>query len=391
VPQPLVRIATRLFAPEVGAAAFRQRSLADAFAELGWQVEVVTTAPPGRPAIADGSLRVSRWPVLRDANGNVRGYIQYLSFDLPALARLVLRRRPQLLISEPPPTTGMVVRLVSILQRVPYAYYAADIWSDAAASTGAPRALVAVLRRIESWVLRGASIVLAVSDGVAAQLPPLGVDPRRVVVVGNGIDTDTFTSDRAPANSLARSGAGPYFAYTGTMSEWQGAEVFIEALAHLRQREPAARLVFLGQGSDLPHLKALAESLAPGAVDFRGVVPPGEAAAWLRGAVAALVSIKPGLGYDFAKPTKIYAATACGTPVVFAGRGASHDLVSAAGLGWSPGYAPEAVAEAMAAALDGSSRPTSEHLVEWTSAHASLAAAGREAAKAAINACEPTR
>ena len=85
--------------------------------------------------------------MLRD-EGNVRGYVQYLSYDIPALLRPPRcgdarpcwspsrRRRP-----------GLVVRLVAALQRVPYVYYAADVWSDAAASTGAPAPLVSVLRK----------------------------------------------------------------------------------------------------------------------------------------------------------------------------------------------------------------------------------------------------
>ena len=95
------------------------------------------------------------------------------------------------------------------------------------------------------------------------------------------------------------------------------------------QSHPDSRLVFLGQGSDRGAPRGgRRASWRPGAVDFLGVVPPEEAARWLRGAVAALVSIRPGQGYDFARPTKIYAATACGTPVVFAGEGAGHDLVT---------------------------------------------------------------
>ena len=376
MPQLTVRVVSRLFAPEVGAAAFRLRVLAEAFLERGHRVEVVTTRPQGSPRIDDGGLRVSRWPVLRDENGNVRGYVQYLSFDVPAALRLLVRRRPALVVCEPPPTTGLVVRLVCTLQRVPYVYYAADVWSDAAASTNAPALLVAGLRRVESWVLRGASVVLAVSTGVADQLTHLGVDPQRVVVVGNGVDTTVFTPDGEVSEAEV-----PYFVYTGTMSEWQGADVFLRALAVLHETHPGARMVFLGQGSDLPHLKRLAAELEPGTVDFRGVVPPAEAAAMLRGARAALVSIKPGMGYDFAKPTKIYAATACGTPVVFAGQGASHELVTEEQLGWAPGYEVADVAAALATALDlaAPERPTSEHLVSWTADHASLASSARHA------------
>ena len=373
--RPLVRITSRLFAPEVAAAAFRLRTLAQAFADSGCVVDVLTTVPPKGSAPADdGALRVSRWPAMRDENGNIRGYVQYLSYDLPLALRTMLRGRPDLYVVEPPPTTGAVMRLVTLVQRRPYVWFAADIWSEASSAAGAPGWVSAGLRWVEARVLRGAAVVLSISDGVTAKVRELGVPAERIVTVGNGVDTSVFHPDGPRASA-----PGPYFVYTGTMSEWQGATVFVEALAEHRRRGGSSRLVFLGQGSELPHLRALAARLAPGAVDFPGVVPPAEAAEWLRGAQAALVSIRPGLGYDFAKPTKIYAATGCGTPVVFAGAGASRQLVSSERLGWAVDHDVTAVADAMDAAASGTASPAAGHLVEWTAGNASLSAACRGA------------
>jgi glycosyltransferase involved in cell wall biosynthesis len=380
---PRVVLATRLFAPEVAAASLRLRWLATALADLGATVDVVTTRPPegSAPIADDPRWRVSRWPALRDKAGVVRGYVPYLSFDLPLLFRLLFRRRPAIVLVEPPPTTGFVVRVVGALRRTPYAYYAADVLSDALASGGAPAPLVAVLRRLESWVLRGAVRVLAVSDGVAERVYGLGVPEERVTVVGNGIDTDVFRPD-GPAEQVG----GPYLVYAGTMSQWQGVEVFVRAFASIWPRHPEARLVFLGQGLDEPHLRRLAGELCPEGISFEGVVPPEAAARWLRGARAGLVSISPGIGYDFAKPTKVYAATACGTPALFAGRGAGNQLVAAERLGWSVDHDVVAVATAMEQALTEPPWPAGERerLVTWTREHASLAAVSRAAASALL-------
>lgn len=369
---------SRIFAPEVAAAAFRLHILAEALAQLGAEVDVVTTRPPAGSTIADGGLRVRRWPALRDASGNIRGYVQYLSFDVPLILR-ILTRRVDLTVVEPPPTTGAVVRVVSACQRRPYAYYAGDIWSDGAASMGAPRLVVAALRLIEAWVLRGAVRVLCVSEDVARRVMDLGVEQGRCLVVGNGVDIDVFNPDGDAVPDA------PEFVYAGTMSEWQGADVFVSALARVRERFPTARLAFLGQGSAEASLRARVERECPGAVRFLGLVPPAECARWLRGAKGALVSITPNIGYDFAKPTKIYAALSCGTPVVFAGIGAAQELVRSHQLGWAPGYAVDDVAAAMTAVLlrpDSEVRQMSEHCVRWASAHASLRGQGLAAARA---------
>lgn len=341
---PRVTIATRLYAPEAAAAALRLRGLARALADRDARVTVLTSTPPGALAPEDPGVEVRSARTLRDESGYIRGYAQYMSFDVPLAARLLAGPRPNLLVAEPPPTTGAVVRLAAALRGVPYVYYAADVWSDASESTGAPDWVVAALRLVERFALSGASRVLAVNHGVAERVRELG--GRAVTVVPNGIDTEVFTTDGATVPGAPEA---PYLLYAGTASEWQGAGVFIDALRVVHETRPEVELVFLGQGSDWEALQAAADGDAR--VRFEPLAPPEEAAAWQRGALASVVSIKPGLGYDFAYPTKIFAALACGTPVVYAGPGPARTDVPAAGLGWAVDYDPALVADAVLAAL----------------------------------------
>jgi glycosyltransferase involved in cell wall biosynthesis len=381
-----VVLATRLFAPEVAAAAFRLKALADGLAEAGHQVTVLTTRPP-KTAAPQGfpDYTVQRWPVLRDAGGNVRGYVQYASYDAPLLPRLLLTSA-DVVVAEPPPTTGVVTALVCGLKRTPYFYYAADIWSDALAAIDAPKAVTGFMRALERFAMGRARGVIAVSDGVAERVQALGVSAERIKVAANGVDTTVFrpVSDDAEAvdaQTVAAQGEAPYFAYTGTMSEWQGSEIFLRALPTVLSKYPNARLKFFGQGSAEQELRKIAAEIAPDNVDFGGVVPPSDAARWISGATGALVSIVPGIGYDFAKPTKIYAAAACGTPVVFAGVGAGAELINENSLGLvSEEFTPESVAAQMIAMLDGYV-PDRAHLVGWVRENASLATTGRTAAQ----------
>ncbi|MFC9332434.1 glycosyltransferase family 4 protein [Arthrobacter sp. NPDC057009] len=373
-----VTVATRLFTPEVGAASFRLKALVDGLVAGGADVRVVTTRPPkGSPAFKP-RYKVSRWPVLRDAGGNVRGYVQYMSFDLPAFFRLLFSRA-DVVVSEPPPTTGVVVALTSALRRRPFVYYAADIWTEALSATDVPAVVIRVMRAAEGFALRRAAKVIAISDAVAQKVEQFGVPQNRVTVVGNGIDTSVFGPEGESAGS-----DGPYFVYTGTMSEWQGADIFIRALPAVLAEYPGASIRFFGQGADEPHLRELAGETAPGRVTFGGVIPPADAARWIRGAAAALVSIKPGQGYDFAKPTKIYAAAGCGTPVVFAGTGEGAALVSGNGLGEAASYDVDSVAAAMcrvaAAEKSGGNADGRDARAGWVQQNASLATSGQHAA-----------
>ncbi|PYI39824.1 glycosyltransferase WbuB [Arthrobacter psychrolactophilus] len=376
-----VVVTTRLFAPEVGAAAFRLKALVDGLVGEGADVHVITTTPPKGSGLFKPSYRLGRWPVLRDAGGNVRGYVQYLSFDIPAFFRL-LAVDADVVVSEPPPTTGLVVALSSKLRRRPYVYYAADVWTEALSAMDVPKVVKKVMGTLEGFVLRGATKVIAVSDPVAEQVAKFGVSADLIDVVGNGVDTAIFTPQGAvPAAEK------PYFVYTGTMSEWQGAGIFIEALPLVRAQYPDAEIRFFGQGTDEDNLKALATTAAPDAVHFGGVIPPAEAAEWIRGAAAALVSIKPDQGYDFAKPTKIYAAAGCGTPVIFAGQGDGAAIIESGRLGMGASYDARAVADAMIAMLADSTlggSQSAEDRVQWVADNASLQAAGRVAATAVL-------
>ena len=383
-------LASRIFVPEAAAATFRLRALVGALASRA-DVLVLTTEPP--PSLRAGGadpdagmpsrVEVRRWPALRDSTGYVRGYLPYLSFDVPLLWRLLTSPRPDVVVVEPPPTTGAVTRVALALRslrgrRVPYVYYAADVWSDATASIGAPRPVVAVMRAVEAFALRGARDVVAVSEGVAERVRALTGSRARVAVVPNGIDTDVFTPDGLRHPDAPST---PYLVYAGTASEWQGAEIFAEALRAVLRDEPDVRLVFLGQGSSWPALQRVRDDLPAGAIELRPLAPPAEAAAWQRGAAAAVVSVRPGLGYDFAYPTKVLAALACGTPVVFAGPGPAAADLREHGLGDPVDYDPAAVASAMLRAVRGAPAEGAGRRVAWVREHRSLAATGRAAAR----------
>ncbi|GGS21092.1 glycosyltransferase family 4 protein [Actinokineospora fastidiosa] len=337
-----ITIVSRLFRPETGAAAYRLGALADELAARGHQVRVLTTVPPRGARIEDAGLDVRRWPVLRDKGGNVRGYVQYLSYDIPLFFRLLLTRS-DVVVVEPPTTTGVSSRVACMLRRTPYVHFSADVVSTAAEGIGVNRTVVRVLKVLERWVLRGSRAVIAVSDGVLRDLEDLGVPAELVTVVGVGIDTTRFAYAERPST--------PTLVYGGTMSEIHGAEVFVRAFAKVADRHPEARLLMIGQGTDVPMLKDLAQRLAPGRVEFRTPQPAEHLSGEFAAAAASLASVRPGVGYDFAFATKALAGLSSGAPVIYAGVGPLGPLVRENGLGWAVDWDVDAVSEAMEKAL----------------------------------------
>lgn len=371
----LVIIASRIYAPEGGAAAFRLSAVGRAITRAGHRLRVLTTTVPGSSTGDDP--QVKRWPAIRDSSGAVRGYLSYASFDIPLFFRLLTGPLPAVVLSETPPTTGLAVYLACALRRRPFVYFAADVLSTAAKGIGVNRVVVWMLRALEGFVVRRARSVLTISDGVSREILALGVRPERIENVGTGVDTDTFRLD-GPVLDLG----GSAFVYAGTISEIQGAGIFIEAFGLIAAERPDARLVFFGRGTEERELRARAAELSD-RIEFRGQASGETVAAAYRGAVAGLASVRPHSGYDFAHATKAYASAACGAPVLYAGVGAARSIVEAESLGSTTDWTAAAVADTMRQMLDAREPLESRaRIASWIEENASLNAVARQCVEA---------
>jgi glycosyltransferase involved in cell wall biosynthesis len=372
----LITIVSRIYRPEPAAASFFLGSVADALLADGHEVDVLTARPPRGLAAAGRGERIRTFPVLRDRNGYVRGYLPYLSFDLPLAFRLLLTRRPGVVLMEPPPTTGAVVRVVCGIRRIPYVYDAADIWSDAADMATGSRTVIRALRALERFAMLGSAHLVTIGQGVVDRVRKLGID-RPVTVTGFGADTSEFSVTPAPT--------APLFVYAGSYSEWHGADILLPALAELRTTHPHHRLRIIGNG-ERAALEARARELGLGdAVEFREAMPPSQLVGHLAQAVATLATLKPGTGYEYAFASKAYSSLAAGCPVIFAGPGPTAAFIDDAArevrAGAAVPYDAAAIAAAMRALADDPLTAAERTaLGGWTAAEHSMTAVARRVA-----------
>ena len=378
---PRVIIVSRLFAPEVGAAAYRLKALAEALTAAGAEVEVLSTKPPKGMVVQSSQYIVRRWPVLRDAGGSVRGYMQYMSFDIPVFFRLLFSKKSDVFVVEPPPTTGLMVSLVAALKQTPFVYFSADVSSSAAKGIGIGGLVLKVLTGLERHVLRRARSILAVSEGVKQEVAALTGKTGNIVNVGTGVDTVTFAF-----RGDNKSAEGEYFVYAGTMSEIQGAGVFVDAFLSIMDSYPEVRLMMFGQGVELDELKAKAAGHRQ-RILFYEPVPGAEVAQWSRSSLANLASVRPGKGYDFAFATKALAGLSAGAPAIYSGVGPLKEIITTHNLGIGCDWDVEEVANAMGLAIE--NRVSAERraqLSAWVEQNHSLAAVAQTGAQVVIDA-----
>src|SRR6185503_21338311 len=126
----------------------------------------------------------------------------------------------------------------------------------------------------------------------------------RVVVIGNGVDTDRFTPDGPVADRAPE----PLLVCVGRLTEAKGQPLAIEALA--RMRIPDVRLRLVGEGEDEELLRDLAARAGVAKrVEFAGAVD--DAAPHLRAADVVVVPSK----WD-AQSLVLLEAMACGAAIL---------------------------------------------------------------------------
>lgn len=370
-------IATRIFGPEISAASGILRTWAEEFRDRGHDVTIVTAKPPRGLTIADPpGITVRRAPVKRDKQQYVRGYLSYMSFDIPLAFRLLFSRRTDLYIVEPPPTTVAVVRVIAALRRTPYVVRAADYWTEAAELVTDSRLILGTLRRVEVWGLQGARRLFAAHQPLINRFRALGITTP-AVPIGFGADTKDFRySGEGPPDR-------PLFVYAGTYSEWHGPDIFVRAMPSVLEKFPDARLVYYGNGEERDSLEALAASLGiDDAVELNPPIPPAQLSDVLSSATASVASLAPVPANEYALATKVYSSLAAGCPVIFTGIGPTIDFLNESEhprAGVAVGYDVDAVAAQM---IDAAARPLPSEaraeLAAWSATRFSLATIARQ-------------
>jgi teichuronic acid biosynthesis glycosyltransferase TuaC len=201
-------------------------------------------------------------------------------------------------------------------------------------------------RRCLKWALPRAQRVVAVSQSLGRAAAELGVDPDRIDVVPNGVDTATFNpSDREAARrELGVAHGSSVVLFVGRIEREKGALDLVQALGAPELRH--VQLVMVGDGSALASCRQVA--LASGArVEFKGALPHTEVARWLAACdVLALPSWHEGM------PNAVLEALACGRRVVATSVGGIPDVLSSDTLGvLVPPRDISALATALAGAL----------------------------------------
>src|SRR6266481_4049121 len=185
-------------------------------------------------------------------------------------------------------------------------------------------------------VFNAASILVAVSEEVAAYLERFPEARGRVRVVANGVDPARFRPKLV--DNVAR--LRPFtIGFVGSLKPWHGLPILVEAFARLKTRAADSRLLIVGDGPERERLEtALRDRRVLDAATFVGAVSHDQVSALL-GSIDAAVAPYPKLSNFYFSPLKIYEYMAAGLAVVASRTGQVAQLINdgVTGLLYEPG------------------------------------------------------
>jgi glycosyltransferase involved in cell wall biosynthesis len=134
----------------------------------------------------------------------------------------------------------------------------------------------AFARHIETLAAHEADRVIAITEGLRDTLIERGVDPAKIEVIPNGVDTTRFgplQQDKRLARQYGLEGK-IVLGYVGSLNWYEGHDLLFEAVRRLRPRHPDMRVLIVGGGQEYEHLLALRAELGlEDVITMTGKVP----------------------------------------------------------------------------------------------------------------------
>lgn len=321
-----VLLTHRFFWPDTAPYAVILRAIADALAEDGHEVHVLSSMPSYRfethPNAAPlretiGKIQVRRIRVFGDEKRNPLRRLANVVLYCLALFTTVLRLRPDVVTAStyPPVVAAWSASLAAQMVGARFVYHVQDIHPELSQfiggrlGRGLPHRL---LRWLDNQALRRAAIIVTLSEDMAETLRARGLGPLSITVMNNpSLEIDEKTI--APPPELIKPAGTTRVIFAGNLGRFQNLPLLAEGVAQCFDSHPELELMFLGDGEVLYQLKSRWGSHPQ--VRFAPFLPFAQARSLIADADVGLVSLSPNI-YKVAYPSKIATYQALGLKIL---------------------------------------------------------------------------
>jgi len=337
----------------MGAPSARVHELSREWVRLGHHVTVLTAFahhPTGIKSPADrwrltrretiDEIDVVRTYVYAAPNkGTIKRMLSYASFMCSSAIIGPFRiLKPDVIIATSPQLLCAISGLfISRLTRCKFIFEVRDLWPESIIAVNAMEEnwVMNGLRRLSNYLYRTSDRIVTVGPGYKRMITQLyGIDPAKMDVIPNGIDTALFVP-RSGVNTIRQQrGWGDRFVvmYIGTHGMAHDLDSVLQAANVLRDA-PEFLFVFVGEGAEKNNLKRLAAAKALPNIQFidqqqKSAVPSYYAACDL-----GLVTLRDTPLFQEVLPSKLFEYMGMERPVLVSAGGETRRLVEEAGSG----------------------------------------------------------
>ena len=340
------------FPPEVNAPASRTFEHCREWVKAGHEVTVITTAPNFPKGVVFPGYRNRLWQreemegirVLRvwtyiTANaGFGKRTLDYLSFMVSGFLAGLVQRRPDVVVGTSPQFfTNCAAWMLSVFRWRPFVFELRDLWPESIKTVGAMNesAALRALERLELFLYRKASAVVAVTESFKRNLIGRGIDGDKIAVVTNGVDLTRFRPlppDLALRDELGIPREAFVAGYIGTHGMAHALETVLEAARLLGTAglagPVAVHFILLGDGARKEALKAQAAKMGLANVHFLDSVPKAEVPRYWSLLDVAIIHLRQADNFTQVIPSKLFECMGMGIPVLHGVAGESAGIVT---------------------------------------------------------------
>ena len=265
------------FPPETNAPATRTYEHCVEWVKKGTEVTIITCAPnfpQGKvyegyknklyqTEIMDGIKVIRVWSYITENEGFSKRVLDYLSFAFMAFWVGLFQKHDVIIATSPQFFTTWAASAISKLRRTPWIFELRDLWPDSIRTVGAmkQRRVLDLLEKVELWLYKDASRVIAVTDAFKQNLIDRGIDAEKIDVVTNGANLELYKAKEKDEVLLKSLGLKNKFiiGYIGTHGMAHSLRFIVNAIEKVEDTD--IHFLFIGGGAVKRKIVKLADEL----------------------------------------------------------------------------------------------------------------------------------
>ena len=187
-------------------------------------------------------------------------FLSILKTPLPFLRWIVKEKKIDLIHGHTYATFSNFGEKVAREEKIPFIYEVRGFWEDSRVAVGRLKEFgyqYMKTRMIETTLMKKADILITLGKMMKKEIASRGIDNDKIFIVPNGVDIEKFHPEPPDVNLKHYLGieSTRVIGYLGTIQEFEGLEILIQALKFIKREIENSVLLLIGDCHDSYKLK----------------------------------------------------------------------------------------------------------------------------------------